>query len=208
MVFLLATAAGQTAFAQPPAAEVEPTTPPEAVAPAAPTADDAPPSDDQIGRAEFLRGRHAYDGGDYATALDAFQRALDLTGRVALYYNVGLAHDRLRHDDEALAAYRRFLAEVAEAPERAQVEGRVAALERALEERRARAAEDAEAAAARERELERLRNESKPSRWWIGLIVGVVVVGVVTAVVVTQVGGDDGLAQGDFGPATRALVSW
>lgn len=174
-------------------------------------AGDAPPSNDEIGRAEFLRGRHAYDAGDYATALDAFQRALELTQRPTLHYNVGLAHDRLRHDEQALQSYRLFLELVPEAPERAQVEGRVSALEAAERRRQEEADRRREEELARQAELERLRREREEEGgglWWIGVVAGAVAAAAVVTTVVLVTRDDGGVPQGDFGPATQALVQW
>lgn len=178
--------------------------------------DDGVPGADEIGRAEFLRGRRAYDSGDYETALDAFQRALELTSRPTLYYNVGLALDRLRRDADALAAYERYLELVEESNERPTVEARVLALRRALEEDNERsaaavAAAEAERERALQEERERLMGANQAKRRRTGLIVGIssaVVVGAVVAVVIIATRGGNNLEQGDFGPASRALVSW
>ena len=158
--------------------------------PNTPNVDDGVPEADEIGRAEFLRGRRAYDSGDYETALDAFERALELTSRPALYYNVGLALDRLRRDAEALRAYEQYLELVAESDERATVEARVLALRRAVDEERERTSVAAAAAEAeRERllreERERVLGQTAAKRRRTGIIVGVAGAVVETGVDVT-----------------------
>ena len=184
---------------------------------------------DNLGRAEFLHGREAYGAGRYEEALTAFTRSYSLTGRKALLYNIGLAHDRLRHDDEALAAFREYLEHTPNSPYRDQVEGRISALDRAISERDAatREREQSEAArqAAIEAELERTRRQAEEARvaaaqarateepkrslWWIGLIAGVVAIGVGVGVGVAVANSDDepSYANSDFGQASFVLRS-
>lgn len=92
---------------------------------------------DQVAREIFVDGREAYNAGRYEDALDAFLRAHRLSGRDALYYNIALAHDRLRHDQEALDAYERYLAEVETSSSHDEVRARVRALRRVLAEEEA-----------------------------------------------------------------------
>ncbi|MFW6067721.1 MAG: hypothetical protein ACOC97_05230 [Myxococcota bacterium] len=85
-------------------------------------------------RALFQAGRLAYESGRYEEALERFRAAHELTSLPALLYNVALAADRARYDEEALAAYERFLAESdPDEATRRQVEARIAGLRRASE---------------------------------------------------------------------------
>lgn len=87
-------------------------------------------------RALFQAGRIAYDAGRYEEALERFRAAHELTDLPALLYNVALAADRARYDEEALEAYERFLAEAEpDGATEQRVEARVAGLRRALERR-------------------------------------------------------------------------
>lgn len=97
-------------------------------------------------RGAFTAGQAAYRAGHFAEALNYFQRAYDLTHESALLYNVALMNDRLRHDQEALDTYRRYLAENPEFEGRENVEARIAVLEDAL--RRVEPAPDDQAATA------------------------------------------------------------
>ena len=67
---------------------------------------------DAEGRRLFVAGAEAFTGGHYEVALASFQAAYELTGRAALLYNIGLAHDRLRHDEEALEHFRAYIDQV------------------------------------------------------------------------------------------------
>lgn len=105
---------------------------------AAAKAQDAPnESLDREARALFDAGSTAFEDARYADALSYFRRAYELSHRPGLLYNVGLAADRLRHDEEALAAFEQFLAEAGDSPRRRDVEARVAAIRTAIEARRA-----------------------------------------------------------------------
>lgn len=87
----------------------------------------------------FSAGRAAFEAGRYADALGHFERSYAISGRPALLYNIGVAADRLRADAQALDAYERYLREVPDAENQAEVEKRVAALREARERQRASA---------------------------------------------------------------------
>lgn len=86
-------------------------------------------------RALFNAGAAAFDAGRFEDALWSFQRAYDRSGRAQLLYNVAQCHDRLRQDDQALAAFERYLELVPTAANRMQVEARIALLREAIARR-------------------------------------------------------------------------
>lgn len=86
-------------------------------------------------RALFIAGRSAFNEGRYETALDYFQRSYSLSGRSVLLFNVAQCLDRLRRDEEALAAFEQYLREVPEAENRTEVESRVEILKAAIASR-------------------------------------------------------------------------
>lgn len=108
------------------------------------------PNEAQIEQAKraFAAGTSAYERGDFKAALVQFRKAYELTGSPDLLYNVAAVADRLRHDDEALAAYQDYLKARPATPDRDHVEGRIKAL-RASIDARDLAARQAEAEAAR-----------------------------------------------------------
>jgi tetratricopeptide (TPR) repeat protein len=83
------------------------------------------PATDEEARARFEAGRAAFAGSRYAEALADFERAYSLSGRALLLFNIGLCHDRLGHDREALAAFEQYLAREPGAENRAEVEQRI-----------------------------------------------------------------------------------
>lgn len=150
LVFLLASAAG--AACVPGLAEAQ--------------ARRAVPRDPRIeeARLDFEAGTAAYDAGRFEEALARFQHAYELTSSPDLLYNIATVLDRLRRDEEALAAYERFLAARPDTGDRPNIEARVRALRAAIDERRseeeARARAEAEAE-ARARADARARAEAE-----------------------------------------------
>ncbi len=95
----------------------------------------AEPTDSNTERARslFAAGRAAFEANDYEDALRHFRESHALSGRPALLYNIGVAADRLRRDEEALEAFERYLREAgADAPQRGDAEARARVLRRQL----------------------------------------------------------------------------
>lgn len=98
-------------------------------------------SDEERGRLHFQAGASYYEAGDYEDALREFERAWELSQRAELFFNLSLCHQQLGHLPEAIDYLARFLSEVENIENRAN-------LERRLENLRERQAEaEAEAAA-------------------------------------------------------------
>jgi tetratricopeptide (TPR) repeat protein len=89
-------------------------------------------------RALFMAGRVAFDEARYESALKHFEASYELSQRTPLLYNIAQCHDRLRRDEQAIAAFERYLAAEPNPENRALVEARVKAL-RELVTARARA---------------------------------------------------------------------
>jgi hypothetical protein len=77
----------------------------------------------------FDEGRRAHEAGRYEDAAEAFYRAREAGGPASLLYNQALCLDRLERFDAALSVYRAYLDASPSAPNRAEVEGRIAELE-------------------------------------------------------------------------------
>jgi tetratricopeptide (TPR) repeat protein len=116
---------------------------------------------DSAARALFEDGRHAFETGDFATALARFQQAYDISHRVPLLWNIAATLDRLRRDEEALDMFEQYLAAVPEAANRDEVLGRVRVLREAVEARRAEVAAREAEAARLEEERQRLEEERR-----------------------------------------------
>ena len=171
-------------------------------------------------RSVFDAGEVAFTAGHYADALVYFKRSYALSSRPALLFNIGLCHDRLREDDDAIEAYGHYLAEVPQAANRGEVEGRLEAL-RAARARRAATAQAvqpdhvAQAAGAGATtggtDATAPRDESADGpalyeTWWFWTIVGVVVVGGAVGIGVAASGGET-MQPGDLGGVVFTLGS-
>jgi tetratricopeptide (TPR) repeat protein len=85
----------------------------------------------------FAAGKASFDAGRYNDARDYFTRSHAISGKPGLLYNIALAADRAREDDAALEAYEKYLTQVPDAENRAEVERRVTALREAKARREA-----------------------------------------------------------------------
>lgn len=89
-------------------------------------------TDTDAARAAFERGVAAYEAGAFEDALAAFQESYALVHDPQILFNVGTVADRLRRDSVALEAYEGYLAGIPGAPDRANVEARIAAIRASL----------------------------------------------------------------------------
>ena len=87
---------------------------------------------DRRARDRFEKGRAAFSNGSYRDAWEHFREAYLLSKRPELLYNVGQSADRMRMDREALKAFKLYLEKLPNAPNRREVEARVAFLEENL----------------------------------------------------------------------------
>lgn len=96
---------------RPPATDSAPAPSPEP-APAGTT----PPVASEFSQ-QLNRGLRLYEEGDYSGALSAFESAYEMQQLPRLLYNMGRAHMKLGHAQEALKRYQQFLRLDTEAPE-------------------------------------------------------------------------------------------
>ncbi len=90
-----------------------------------------PPESDALvqARACFERGRDAFQAARFDDAIREFKAAQALQPSPLLDYNIGLAHEQLGHPRTAIKFLRRYLQGAPDAPNRADVEIRIHALE-------------------------------------------------------------------------------
>ena len=99
------------------------------------------PDDDRRAAAKehYAKGNTAYDLREYDRAIEEFKRAYELAPAPGLLYNIAQAY-RLKGDAaEALSFYRQYLQKDPAAKNRADVEKRIAELEREIADEAARA---------------------------------------------------------------------
>lgn len=90
-------------------------------------------ADDQAlaeAKRHFEAGKNAYTAGDYQTAIREFKAAEALRPSAVLAYNIGLANEKLGKRRVAVKYFRRYLDGAPGAPNRAEVEQKIATLER------------------------------------------------------------------------------
>jgi tetratricopeptide (TPR) repeat protein len=154
------------------------------------------------GEALLASGKAAYRAGNYTEALRSFQQALARLGRPAIYADIGDAAGRLGDHQRAVDAYREYLGAMANAPDRAQVEEKIRAQEKALREAEggnaetldlspaAAASTTGEAAAPgapADTNAPAAKRSGGGELWWLWAGIGAAVVGtVIAALIVTS----------------------
>jgi hypothetical protein len=64
----------------------------------------------QEAKEAFIEGQEAYDRGHYDRAIALWQRSFELSQKISLHYNIGLAYERLGRLQDATASLERFVA--------------------------------------------------------------------------------------------------
>ncbi len=119
--------------------------------------------DDVRARAAFRLGSQYYDQGLFIEAATEFERAYGLSGRAQLLYNAYIAYRDAQDDVNAIRTLRGYLSGVPDAPNRANLEARLAVMERGQREQREREARVlAEAELARQMAEEAERRAAQP----------------------------------------------
>ena len=88
-------------------------------------------SDDQA-RSLYLAGKSYFDRNEYASALEQFARAYELSRHPELLLNAGIAAERAGYLPDAVRYYRRYLDQAPEAAQRRELEKRLEDLEQRL----------------------------------------------------------------------------
>jgi tetratricopeptide (TPR) repeat protein len=119
-------------------------------------------SDQARSRALYDQGSRAYSDGDYARAIELFLAAYELSRAPAILFNVAQAYRLAGTCDKALEYYRRSLAEEPDAANRAEVEERIAEMQRCAADEQARRRAEPPAAARAEVESAASEAEDAP----------------------------------------------
>jgi tetratricopeptide (TPR) repeat protein len=88
----------------------------------------------------YQQATRAYDLGKYQEAVDEYQKVYEIDGDPVMLYNIGQAYRLNDQPQESIHFYRRYLQRSPEARNRDDVERKIAALEKLIEERRKAAA--------------------------------------------------------------------
>jgi tetratricopeptide (TPR) repeat protein len=90
----------------------------------------------QQAREHYEKATRLYDVGKYGEAISEYEEAYLLIGDAALLFNIGQAYRLWDHSEDAIRAYKNFLRQRPDAANRADVEKKIADLERVVEDRR------------------------------------------------------------------------
>jgi tetratricopeptide (TPR) repeat protein len=114
----------------------------------------------------FDNGRHLYDLGKFAEALDQFEKAYDLYRAPEFLFNIGQCYRNLKQWEKGIFVFESYLRDKPKTDKRALVEGFIAEMKAALADDQAKAAADAKAkeqldATQKEQELELERRKKE-----------------------------------------------
>jgi hypothetical protein len=87
-------------------------------------------------REHYVKGTRAYDLGLFDEAIAEYMAAYKIKDDPAFLFNLGQAHRLANHPAEALRFYRTYLAKVPDAPNRAEVEAKMAEMNRRVEQQK------------------------------------------------------------------------
>jgi tetratricopeptide (TPR) repeat protein len=87
-------------------------------------------------REHYVKGTRAYDLGLYDEAIAEYKAAYKIKDDPAFLFNLGQAYRLANHPAEALHFYKTYLGKVPEAPNRAEVEAKIAEMSRLVEEQK------------------------------------------------------------------------
>jgi tetratricopeptide (TPR) repeat protein len=90
----------------------------------------------QQARDHYQKGTTAYDLGHYDAAISEYEAAYALYNEPTILYNLGQAHRLARHTEQALHFYKMYLVKVPNASNHDEVEAKIVALNKAIEEER------------------------------------------------------------------------
>ncbi len=99
----------------------------------------APARADDAGTARelFTQGNTFYDLGQFDKAIDAWQRGYQLKNDPGFLYNIGQAYRTMGDAEKAIFFYKRYLINAPKAKNRAEVEQKIEALQKQIDERQA-----------------------------------------------------------------------
>jgi hypothetical protein len=93
-------------------------------------------ADEQKARAAFRLGNAHYENGEFVEAAQEFEEAYQFSGKPALLYNIYLAYRDANQPKKAADALRNYLQQSKDVPNREQLESKLRALEKGLQEER------------------------------------------------------------------------
>jgi tetratricopeptide (TPR) repeat protein len=90
--------------------------------------------DVQAAREHYAKGKRLYDTGRFADAAKEYEAAYQAKDDPALLFNLGQAHRLAGNYPQALLAYKAYLRNVPDAPNRAEVEARITEMQSVVDQ--------------------------------------------------------------------------
>jgi hypothetical protein len=91
-------------------------------------------ADEQKARAAFRVGNARYENGEFVEAAQEFEKAYQFSGKPQLLYNIYLAYRDANQPEKAADALRNYLQQSKDVPNREQLQSKLRALEKGLQE--------------------------------------------------------------------------
>jgi tetratricopeptide (TPR) repeat protein len=91
------------------------------------------PSPEELARRHHERGTTFYNLGQFEDAISEFRKGYEQKGDPVFLLNIGEAYRQLGAHEKALFFYRRYLSAMPSAPNRAEIDGKVAALQQLVD---------------------------------------------------------------------------
>jgi tetratricopeptide (TPR) repeat protein len=155
-------------------------------------------SDQDRAVALYEESAKAYRAGDFARAIDLLKQAYALRPSPVLLYNLARAYESSGRSEDAVAAYREFLAKEPKAPDRGAIEKRIETLDaqiadrkRAQSERNDRAKRDEQSAPGTTTPPPQTEESRSPVPWIVAGGGAAVLVGGIAVSVVARSRADD-----------------
>jgi tetratricopeptide (TPR) repeat protein len=98
---------------------------------------DVPDANKAAAKEHYQRGTSYYDLGRYGDAIKEFEAAYELKNDPAFLYNLAQSYRQVGDPEQALHFYRTYLRYVPKAPNRAEIEQRIASLEKQMADKSA-----------------------------------------------------------------------
>jgi tetratricopeptide (TPR) repeat protein len=92
--------------------------------------------DRALAREHYVKGTNAFDLGSYDEAVSEYTAAYRLKNDPALLYNIAQAHRLAGHAADALHFYKIFLSKLPDAPNRSEIETKIAELQKLVEQQK------------------------------------------------------------------------
>jgi tetratricopeptide (TPR) repeat protein len=162
--------------------------------------------DAKLARQHFEAGSKLYDLGKFDDAAHEYEEAYKAKSDPALLFNIGQAYRAAGKSQDAIVAYKAFLRNAPDAPNRADVEGHIAKLQKNLDDQHASQSQTQTQTLTQTQTQTQTQTGPTPlyKKWWLWTAVGgAVAIGVIAGVVAGVTPNDAKSPANTFGVTLR-----